>query len=83
MDKLYESLTPEQRVEDRKLRSLQVIVDNAGRQIVTGYLNKVEAEKISDTVRKAAMNIIPDQMELYDMIYGPRFRHWIDHFCTE
>jgi len=33
--------------------------------------------------REAAMRIIPDQMDLYDLIYGARFRHWIAYFCQD
>jgi len=83
MDKLYHSLTPEQQIEDRKLRTLQQIVDAAGREMVTGCLTKKEAERLAERTRAAAENIIPDQMDTFDMIYGPRFRHWIEHFCSE
>lgn len=83
MDKLYESLSPEQQIEDRKLRTLQNLVDSAGRLIVTGKLPKSEARKLADKTRKAAEHIIPDQMKLYDRIYGTRFDYWIDHFCLK
>ncbi|MFH1862678.1 MAG: hypothetical protein ABH878_07685 [bacterium] len=80
MDKLYESLTPEQRIEDRKLRTLQRLVDAAGRLIVTGSLSRPEAERLAQNTREAAQRIIPDQMELYELIYGARFRRWIETF---
>jgi hypothetical protein len=83
MDKLYDSLTPEQQKEDRKLRTLQRLVDAAGRRIVTGALTRSEARTLADETRSAAANIVPDQMELYDRIYGSRFQYWIDHFCIE
>jgi hypothetical protein len=83
MDKLYNSLTPEQQREDRKLRTLQNLVDNAGRLIVTGQFNQSQAREMARTTREAAEHIIPDQMDLYDMIYGGRFRHWIDYFCSQ
>ena len=83
MDKLYDSLTPEQQREDRKLRTLQRLVDAAGRRIVTGILTRAEARTLADETRSAAANIVPDQMELYDRIYGSRFQHWIDHFCRD
>ncbi len=83
IDKLYESLTPEQQREDRKLRTLQRLVDSAGRRIVTGRISKAEAENLAAQTREAAMRIIPDQMDLYDLIYGARFRHWIDYFCQD
>lgn len=82
VDDLYRSLTPEQQREDRKLRTLQNLVDSAGRMIVTGRVSKLEAEKLAAQTREAALNIIPDQMELYDRIYGSRFRYWIEHFCA-
>ncbi len=82
MDALYRSLTPEQQREDRKLRTLQSIVDCAGRRIVTGTLTPAQAQALADEVREAAVRIIPDQMDLYDMIYGSRFRYWIRTFCV-
>lgn len=83
MDDLYKSLTPEQQREDRKLRTLQRIVDAAGRRIAAGNLSRSEAERLALETREAAQNIIPDQMELYDRIYGARFHFWIDYFCYE
>ncbi len=83
MDKLYLSLTPEQQREDRKLRTLSGLVDNAGRLIVTGRFSKTEAREMEKATREAAARIIPEQMDLYDMIYGARFRHWIDYFCNK
>lgn len=81
MDALYRSMTPEQQREDRKLRTLQSIVDCAGRRIVTGTLTPTQAQALADEVREVAVRIIPDQMDLYDMIYGSRFRYWIHTFC--
>ena len=83
MDKLSKSMTPEQYREDRKLRTLQTLVDTAGRRIVSGKLSKAEAEILAAEVRQSASRIIPDQMKLYDQIYGARFRHWIKSFCRD
>ncbi len=80
MDKFYESLSPDQQIEDRKLRALQRIVDAAGRRIVTGQISREEAEELAAKTRDAAQNIIPDQMDLYDKIYGARLRYWMDAF---
>ena len=81
VDKLFESLDPDQQREDRKLRTLQRIVDSAGRRIVTGQLSRKAAERLAEETRQAASNIIPDQMDLYDLIYGARFQRWIEQFC--
>ncbi len=83
MDKLYRGLTPEQQREDRKLRTLQSLVDCAGRRIVAGNLTRLQAEELARRVRDDAGRIIPDQMDLYDRIYGPRIRHWIENFCAQ
>ncbi|RJP76910.1 MAG: hypothetical protein C4524_09170 [Candidatus Zixiibacteriota bacterium] len=83
MDRLYRSLNPEQQREDRKLRTLQSLVDSAGRLIVTGKVSKPKAWEMAAGVRESASRIIPDQMELYDMILGSRFRYWIEYFCPE
>ncbi|MCX6641611.1 MAG: hypothetical protein NTW14_14195 [bacterium] len=79
---LYRSMTPEQQCEDRTIRTLQCLVDCAGRKIVSGALSSREATELAQKTRLAAERIIPDQMESYDMIYGSRFRYWIDHFCS-
>jgi len=82
-DDLAKSPTPEQYREDRKLRTLQSLVDCAGRRIVSGNLTRAQAEAVAAEVRQAASRIIPDKMELYDRIYGARFRHWIENFCCD
>jgi hypothetical protein len=83
MDKLYYSLTPDQQKEDRKLRTLSNLVDNTGRLIVTGRFSKSQAREMETATREAAGRIIPDQMDLYEMIYGARFHHWIEYFCQQ
>ncbi|TKJ41886.1 hypothetical protein CEE37_04775 [candidate division LCP-89 bacterium B3_LCP] len=83
MDDFFNQLTPEQQREDRKLRTLQRLVDSAGRRVVTGQLNKRQALTLAEETRSSAEAIIPDQMKLYDMIYGSRFRYWIEHFCED
>ena len=83
MSDFFKNLTPEQQHEDRKLRTLQILVDCAGRLIVTGKLTRAQAEELAKQTRESASRIIPDQMDLYDRIYGARFRHWIELFCSE
>jgi hypothetical protein len=67
--------------EARTLRTLQSLVDCAGRRIVVGNMMRREAQALANEVRQAASRLIPDQMELYDLIYGSRFNRWIEQFC--
>jgi hypothetical protein len=70
-----------QQREDRALRTLQSLVDCAGRRIVAGNLTRLQAERLAAETREAACHIIPDQMDTYDLIYGSRFLRWMDQFC--
>jgi len=69
--------------EERTLRALQTLVDGAGRRIVTGNLTRAQAEALAAEMRQAASRLIPDQMQTYDLIYGARFRRWIEQFCIQ
>jgi len=72
-----------QQREDRTLRTLQSLVDCAGRRIVAGNLTRLQAERLAAETREAASHLIPDQMDIYDLIYGSRFRRWMDQFCLK
>lgn len=69
--------------EELKLRVLKSMVDRVCLEIVTGTLDKDEADSMVARVREKARLLIPDMMDTYDMIYGSRFKRLIQQFILE
>ena len=66
--------------EDRSLADLKRLVDRTSEQLQWGNLTVREAcEQIRQT-RAEAEALIPDQMELYQRIYGARFQRLLEQF---
>ena len=66
--------------EDRLLAELKRLVDETSEQLQWGNLTVWEAyERIRQT-RAQAEVLIPDQMELYQHIYGARFQRLLEQF---
>ena len=66
--------------EDRLLADLKRLVDRTSEQLQWGNLTVWEAcERIRQT-RAQAEALIPDQMELYQHIYGARFQRLFEQF---
>ena len=66
--------------EDRLLAELRRLVDRTSEQLQWGNLTVWEAcERIRQT-RVQAEVLIPDQMELYQRIYGARFQRLLEQF---
>ncbi len=66
--------------EDRLLAKLKRLVDRTSEQLQWGNLTVWEAcERIRQT-RAQAEALIPDQMELYQRIYGARFQRLLEQF---
>jgi hypothetical protein len=66
--------------EDRLLAQLKGLVDWTSEQLQWGNLTVREAcERIRQT-RAQAEALIPDQMELYQRIYGARFQRLFEQF---
>ena len=68
------------RSEERLLAELKTLVDRTSEQLQWGNLTVGEAyERIRQT-RAQAEALIPDQMELYQRIYGARFQRLLEQF---
>ena len=66
--------------EDRLLAKLKRLVDQTSEQLQWGNLTVWEAcERIRKT-RAQAETLIPNQMELYQRIYGARFQRLFEQF---
>ncbi len=66
--------------EDKLLAELKRVVDRTSEQLQWGNLTAWEAyERIRQTQAQAEA-LIPDQMELYQRIYGARFQRLLEQF---
>ena len=67
-------------LEERLLAELKRLVDRTSEQLQWGNLTVWEAcERIRQTHAEAEA-LIPDQMELYQRIYGARFQRLLEQF---
>lgn len=66
--------------EEILIAALKTLVDRTSEQLQWGNLTVREAcERIRQT-RTQAESLIPDQMELYQRIYGARFQRLLEQF---
>ncbi len=66
--------------EEKRLILLRTLVDQAAEAIYSGELSLPEAIRLVESTREQAEEIIPDQMETYDLIYGSRLTRLIWQF---
>ena len=67
--------------EDKaRAETIRAIVDDVARQIENGTLTEAEARALAANVRFQMTQMIPDQMDTYDLIYGARFERLIEQF---
>lgn len=67
-----------QRDEDRRMRQLRLLVDVTATIIRQRPLSRSEAEQAVEDLRRRALELFPDKAEVFDLIYGSRFRRLID-----
>ncbi len=60
--------------EEKKIRKLQSLISIATHVILQGSIPFDEAQKFLEGVRQAALTLFPDKGDVYDLIYGSRFR---------
>ncbi len=65
------------REEEERLGQLRSIITVATSVIREGSLSVDEVENFLICIRNAALELFPDKAEVYDLIYGPRFRRLI------
>ena len=66
--------------EECRLNLVKSIVDAACSMIVSGAISHNELNSLRAFTRKSALNFIPGQEELYDMIYDKRLDRYINQF---
>ena len=66
--------------ESRQVAMIRAIVDDVCDRIQNGLVDEDAARELAASVRFQVGWIIPDQMELYDRIYGSRFERLIRQF---
>jgi hypothetical protein len=65
---------------EERVRKLKEIVDEACEKIKSGKLTLGEAKKEAALVRLKAKNLIPFEMDKFDLIYMARFKRLIEQF---
>jgi len=69
--------------ETEKIARLKKLVDFVSEQLTSGVIPKSTALKLVGATREKAERIVPEDMELYDLIYGNRFKRLIEQFILE
>ena len=69
--------------ETEKIARLKKLVDFVSEQLASGVIPKSTALKLVEATREKAERIVPENMELYDLIYGNRFKRLIEQFILE
>ncbi len=71
---------PEERAvaaETRRLRKMQSIVDRVEAQLRRGGLSEEQQASIIAEARDACARFFPEKLDLFDLLYMPRFRRAI------
>ena len=68
------------RSEDRKVREIQSKADRISSLIVGSDYPMIDIEIEKQKLRKRISEIFPDKIDLYDLIYEPRFRRLTEQF---
>ncbi len=68
--------------EHEHITALKVLVDGTADKISGGELDIDEANKLVEETRMKAQELIPKDMDKFDMIYGARFKRLIEQFIT-
>ncbi|HAG50306.1 MAG: hypothetical protein A2X87_00860 [Deltaproteobacteria bacterium GWC2_42_51] len=70
--------TDEIKQEDKKLRYLKLMVDFNMAVIAQTHMPIEEAHKIVSSVKEFAVRLFPEKGEVFDMVYGARFKRLIN-----
>lgn len=66
--------------QEEKVHTIQKLVDQTSEDIESGTLTEEKATELMATTRTEAENLIPEDMDKYDLIYTTRFERLIDQF---
>lgn len=80
----HEQMTDEallaRRSEDRKVREITTMADRIVSLIVGSDYPMIDIEIEKQKLRERISELFPDKIDLYDLIYEPRFRRLKDQF---
>src|SRR3989338_8554059 len=80
----HEQMTDEallaRRYEDRKVREIRTMADRIASLIVGSDYPMIDIEIEKQKLRERISELFPDKIDLYDLIYEPRFRRLKDQF---
>ncbi|MBU2626405.1 MAG: hypothetical protein KKG33_12670 [candidate division Zixibacteria bacterium] len=68
--------------DHERITALKKLVDATANEITSGGLNIDTANRIVAETRIKAAELIPDDMDKYDMIYTSRFERLIEQYIT-
>lgn len=68
--------------EHQRIAALKALVDTTANEITSGGLDIDTANKLVAETRDKAEELIPDDMDKYDLIYMPRFKRLIEQYIT-
>jgi hypothetical protein len=68
--------------EHERIAALKALVDGTADKIRGGELDIDEANKLVEETRMKAEELIPEDMDKFDMIYGARFRRLMEQFIS-
>jgi hypothetical protein len=69
--------TEEIKEEDRRIRRLRIMAELTMSLILQTDMTHEEASEHAASVRELAIRLFPGKGEVYDLLYGPRFRRLI------
>ncbi len=80
----HEQMTDEallaRRLEDRKVMEIRNMADRIASLIVGSDYPMIDIEIEKQKLRERISELFPDKIDLYDLIYEPRFRRLKDQF---
>jgi len=68
------------RSEDRKVREIQTMADRIASLIVGSDYPMIDIEIEKGKLRERIAELFPEKIDLYDLIYEPRFRRLKEQF---
>lgn len=67
-------------LEDRKVREIRTMADRIASLIVGSDCPMIDIEIEKQKLRERIAELFPDKIDLYDLLYAPRFRRLEDQF---
>jgi hypothetical protein len=72
------SKDPEIVLENKKIRTLRILVDTARLILARGDLTREQSWEMVEQVKQWAVLLFPGKEDTFDLIYLPRFRRIIE-----